>query len=116
MGDGAIRRLAAKCEPDLLYRVAKADCLGRRPGAFEPVAMEWFRERVRQLDVAVRPPQPILKGRDVLALGVSPGPEVGRIVRAVYERQLDGAVTTPEEARDEARRILRDRAGGGPSG
>ena len=42
----------AKCEPDLLYRVARADCLGRRPGAFEPVAMEWFRERVQKLDVA----------------------------------------------------------------
>ena len=50
--DGAIRRLARKCEPDLLYRVARADCLGRRPGRFEPVAMEWFRERVRALDVA----------------------------------------------------------------
>jgi tRNA nucleotidyltransferase (CCA-adding enzyme) len=106
VGDGAIRRLARRCEPDLLYRVAKADCLGRRPGVFEPVAMEWFRERVRQLDVAVRPPEPILRGRDVLALGVSPGPEVGRVVRAVYERQLDGAVTTLEEAREEARRLL----------
>jgi len=106
VSDGAIRRLARKCEPDLLYRVAKADCLGRRPGAFEPVAMEWFRGRVRELDVAVRPPEPILKGRDVIALGVSPGPEIGRVVRAVYERQLDGAITTLEEARAEARRIL----------
>jgi tRNA nucleotidyltransferase (CCA-adding enzyme) len=106
VGDGAIRRLARKCEPDLLYRVAKADCLGRRPGAFEPVAMEWFLERVRQLDVAVRPPEAILRGRDVLALGVAPGAEVGRILRAVYEQQLDGAVTTLEEARAEARRIL----------
>ncbi len=106
VGDGAIRRLARKCEPDLLYRVAKADCLGRRPGTFEPVAMEWFIERVRQLDVAVRPPEPILRGRDLVALGVPPGPELGRVLRAVYERQLDGAVTTPEEAREEARRIL----------
>jgi tRNA nucleotidyltransferase (CCA-adding enzyme) len=106
VSDGAIRRLAAKCEPDLLYRVARADCLGRRPGAFEPVAMEWFKDRVRQLDVARRAPEPILRGRDVLALGVAPGPEVGRVVRAVYERQLDGAVATLEEARAEARRIL----------
>jgi tRNA nucleotidyltransferase (CCA-adding enzyme) len=106
VGNGAIRRLARKCEPDLLYRVAKADCLGRRPGAFEPVAMEWFRERVRELDVAVRPPEPLLKGRDVIALGVAPGPEIGRVVRAVYEKQLDGAVTTLEEARAEARRVL----------
>ena len=106
VGDGAIRRLAGKCEPDLLYRVAKADCLGRRPGVFEPVAMEWFRERVLELDVAARPPQPILTGRDVLALGVPPGPEVGRVLRAVFERQLDGEVRTLEEAKAEARRIL----------
>jgi len=106
VSDGAIRRLAGKCEPDLLYRVARADCLGRRPGRFEPVAMDWFRERVRALDVAVRPPEPLLKGRDVLALGVPPGPEVGRVVRAVYERQLDGAVSSLVEARAEARRIL----------
>ncbi len=106
VGDGAIRRLARKCEPDLLYRVAKADCLGRRPGRFEPVAMDWFRERARQLDVAERPPEPILRGRDLLALGLAPGPEIGRVLQAVYERQLDGAVTTLEEARTEARRIL----------
>lgn len=103
---GAIRRLARKCEPDLLYRVARADCLGRRPGSFEPVAMEWFRERVRELDVAVRPPEPILRGRDLLALGVPPGPDVGRILRAVYERQLDGRVATLDEAVAEARRVI----------
>jgi tRNA nucleotidyltransferase (CCA-adding enzyme) len=109
VSDGAIRRLAAKCEPALLYRVARADCLGRT-GDFPPVAMEWFLERVRQLDVAERPPEPLLKGRDVVALGVAPGPAVGRIVREVYERQLDGAVTTVDEARKEAERLLGARA------
>lgn len=106
VSDGAIRRLAQKCEPDLLYRVARADCLGRQPGEFQPVAMEWFRERVRELKVAVRPPTPILKGRDVVALGVPPGPMVGRILRAVYERQLDGQVTTLDEALAEAKRMI----------
>ena len=110
VSDGAIRRLARKCEPDLLYRLARADCVGRRPGRFEPVAMEWFRERVRALDVAVRPPAPILRGRDLLAMGVRPGPEVGRVLQAVYERQLDGAVSTLEEARREAERLLEMRA------
>jgi len=106
VSDGAIRRLASKCEADLLYRVAKADCLGRRPGRFEPVAMEWFRERVRALDVAVRPPEPLLKGRDLLELGMAPGPGLGRVLRAVYEKQLDGAVATLEDARAEAARLL----------
>jgi tRNA nucleotidyltransferase (CCA-adding enzyme) len=105
VSDGAIRRLAARCEPLLLYKVARADCLGRT-GDFPPVAMEWFLDRVRQLDVARKPPTPLLRGRDVVALGVPPGPEVGRIVRAVYERQLDGAVSTLEEAEEEARRMV----------
>lgn len=105
VSDGAIRRLARKCEPALLYRVARADCLGRT-GDFSPVAMEWFLERVRQLDVALRPPEPLLRGRDILALGVPPGPQIGHILREVYERQLDGVVTTKDEAREEARRAL----------
>jgi tRNA nucleotidyltransferase (CCA-adding enzyme) len=105
VSDGAIRRLARRCEPALLYRVARADCLGRT-GDFPPVAMEWFLERVRALDVAEKPPAPLLLGRHVLDLGLPPGPEVGRIVRAVYERQLDGAVNTLDEALDEARRLL----------
>jgi tRNA nucleotidyltransferase (CCA-adding enzyme) len=112
VSDGAIRRLARKCEPALLYRVARADCLGRT-GDFPPVAMEWFLERVRALEVAERAPDPLLRGRHVLELGVSPGPEVGRIVRAVYERQLDGAVRTLEEAREEARRMLTEGAEAG---
>jgi len=112
VSDGALRRLARKCEPELLYRVARADCLGREPGAFEPVAMEWFRAKVQELNVAERPPDPLLRGRDVLALGIAPGPEVGRIVRAVYERQLDGAVKTHDEAVAEARRLCQDRGCG----
>jgi tRNA nucleotidyltransferase (CCA-adding enzyme) len=106
VSDGAIRRLARRCEGDLLYRVARADCLGRRPGRFEPVAMEWFKARIEALDVAVRPPEPLLKGRDLLALGVPPGPEMGRVLRAVYEQQLDGAVTSLDEARALAQREL----------
>ena len=70
-------------------------------------------ERVQQLEVAERAPDPLLQGRHVLELGLRPGPEVGRIVRAVYERQLDGFVRTLDEAREEARRLV---AGGAEAG
>jgi hypothetical protein len=36
-------------------------------------------------------------GRHLLALGMSPGPRIGELLRAVYERQLDGSITTVEE-------------------
>ena len=104
--DGAIRRLARKCEPGLLYRVTRSDCLGREPGQFSTEGMEWFLARARALEVTERPPGPILMGRHLLAMGVRPGPDVGRILHAVYELQLDGAVTDLASAEAEARKII----------
>lgn len=106
VGDGAFRRLAHKVDLELLARLAKADCEGRRPGRFDCSAMDWFLERARLLGVAHRPPAPILLGRHLLALGVRPGPRVGEILKAVYEQQLDGKVSTVEQAVEAARLML----------
>jgi tRNA nucleotidyltransferase (CCA-adding enzyme) len=105
VGDGAFRRLAQKVDLELLARLAEADCAGRT-GAFDCSAMAWFLDRARRLGVERRPPPPLLLGRHVLALGVPPGPRVGRVLAAVFERQLDGEVTTLEEAIDAARGAL----------
>jgi tRNA nucleotidyltransferase (CCA-adding enzyme) len=98
VGDGAFRRLSQKVDLELLARLAKADCLGRSPGQFDCTAMDWFLERARALGVEHRPPGPILLGRHLLALGLTPGPRVGEILKAVYELQMDGGVTTLDEA------------------
>ncbi|HEX5080397.1 MAG TPA: HD domain-containing protein [Blastocatellia bacterium] len=103
--DGMFRRLALKTELDLLYRVARADCLGRK-GDFKPDAEEWFIARARSLGVEERPPKPLLMGRHVLDLGLQPGPQVGEVTRAVYELQLDGEITTLDEAIEAARKII----------
>jgi tRNA nucleotidyltransferase (CCA-adding enzyme) len=105
VGDGAFRRLAQKVDLELLARFARADCRGRT-GEFDCSAMDWFLERARVLGVEHRPPAPILLGRHVLALGFTPGPAVGRIVKAVYERQLDGAVIDLDSALAEARAVI----------
>jgi len=106
VGDGAFRRLAAKVDLELLARLAKSDCLGREPGRFNCTAMDWFLERARSLGVEHRPPEPILLGRHVLALGLNPGPRVGEILRAVYEQQMDGTVKTLDEALASAKRLV----------
>jgi tRNA nucleotidyltransferase (CCA-adding enzyme) len=112
VGDGAFRRLARRCEPDLLYRVAKADSLGRnapwvpQEKWYGSEAQEWFIERARELDVAQRPPDPLLLGRHLLALGIEAGPRVGDITRAVYEMQLDGRVRTVDEAIEAAKKLI----------
>ena len=50
------------------------------------------------LGVEHKPPAPILMGRHLIEMGVAPGPRMGEILKAVYELQLDGAVTTLDEA------------------
>ncbi|HYE72317.1 MAG TPA: HD domain-containing protein, partial [Blastocatellia bacterium] len=111
VSDGAFRRLAQRVEPELLYRVARADCLGRT-GDFKPDAEEWFLKKVRELNVVEKPPAPILLGRHVLNLGLQPGPRVGQLTKAVYELQLDGTVTTLDEAIAAANRILSESGSG----
>jgi len=56
------------------------------------------RQRARALGVPHRPPEPILLGRHLLALGLKPGPRIGEILKAVYEQQMDGTVTNLDEA------------------
>jgi tRNA nucleotidyltransferase (CCA-adding enzyme) len=103
--DGAFRRLAQKVDLELLARLARADCLGRT-GQFDCSAMDWFIERARALGVEHRPPEPLLLGRHLLALGLSPGPRVGEILKQVYEKQLDGEVTSVAAGIEEARRLM----------
>src|SRR5882762_2552735 len=106
VGDGAFRRLAQKVDLELLARVAKSDCEGRKPGQFDCSAMDWFLERARALGVEHRPPAAILLGRHLLALGMKPGPRVGEILKTVYEQQMDGKVTKLEEAIAAAKQAL----------
>ncbi len=106
VGDGAFRRLAAKVDLELLARIAKSDCLGRT-GPFDCSAMDWFLERARGLGVEHAPPAPVLLGRHLLALGMQPGPQVGEILKLVYERQMDGEVRTTEEGIEIAKRLIR---------
>ncbi len=105
VGDGAFRRLAQKVDLELLARLARADCRGRT-GDFDCSAMDWFIERARALGVEHQPPAPLLLGRHVLALGVPPGPRVGEILKAVYERQLDGEVRSVEDGIHMAQKLL----------
>ncbi len=105
VGDGAFRRLAQKVELKLLAQFAKADCHGRA-GTFECDAMDWFIERARLLGVEHQPPAPFLLGRHVLDLGIPPGRRVGELLKVVYEKQLDGQVTSVHEALAELRRLV----------
>ena len=97
---------------ELLYRVAKADSLGRnadwvpREKWFNAKAQDWFIERAKQLEVDRGAPAPLLMGRHLLELGMEPGPAMGEVAQKIYELQLDGEITSLEDAKAAARQML----------
>jgi tRNA nucleotidyltransferase (CCA-adding enzyme) len=104
-GDAAIRRLARRVgRIDRLVRVARADRAGHpplEPGPFTPE--DWLLERARALEVEAAAPEPIVKGRHLIQLGLSSGPQLGSILEACYAAQLEGEFSTLEEGLEYAR-------------
>jgi hypothetical protein len=94
--DAALRRMLADTAPDVL--VDRTWLLGGQGDAWN-----LLRERLRSLPVPIFP----LEGRDILALGVDPGPRVGELLRVVRGWWLDGGCVADAAAcRAEARRLV----------
>ncbi|NOR56073.1 MAG: HD domain-containing protein, partial [Sulfurovum sp.] len=97
----AIRRLATKVNIEELVVVAKADFLGRTTaealtGVYD--AGEWLLEKSKELNVSSKPLEPLLQGRDLIALGFEPSAKFKEILDSVYSLQLDGTIRTKDEA------------------
>ena len=89
--DKEFRFFSARIHPQL------ATLLSRARGDIE--AADWFEDNLKRLDVWDGPPAPLLMGRHLLEMGMTPGPRIGEIVKAVYFAQLAGEVATLEEAK-----------------
>ena len=71
----------------------------------------WLLDRMDELERAggTNLPQPLLTGRDLIRCGIEPGPEMGRLLNALRDLQLEGTVTTRQDAL-EALNNLRENA------
>ena len=88
--DGAVRRLATRvCSIETLVRVSAADATG-------PEACEWLVAQAKRLEVEASAPKPIVRGRDLIVLGMKPGPAFKGILDAAYDAQLEGEFDTLE--------------------
>ncbi len=99
----AFRRLATKVNIEELVVVAKADFLGRTTKAsLEGIyhAGDWVLDRAKDLKVSKKPLEPLIQGRDLIALGLEPSPKFKEILELVYEKQLDGVLESKQGAMD----------------
>ncbi len=88
-----------------LLHVAFADASATVPqgGAPDLSNLDKLMTALKPLEARVGPggPRRLLSGEEVMtALGLAPGPEVGRVLEALAEAQLQGKIATAEEARE----------------
>jgi poly(A) polymerase len=74
----------------------RLDCLSSNRNL---TAYDFVREFVSKTPPEVVRPPRLLTGSDVLEMGFSPGPVVGKILAAVEEAQLNGELATAQEAK-----------------
>lgn len=107
----AFSRLAAevKGEIDLLILLDAADRAGRgaRPVRGLDREARWLKAKFEELRVSRETIKPLLLGRDLIRLGVPPGPEMGRLLKKLYQLQLDSVFESKAGALRAARDLIK---------
>lgn len=97
-----VRRLARRVQPaslEQLFTVIRSDIAGRPPLSEEPSQGLLLLEEVAlEESLHVEPPKPIVLGRHLIDRGLEPGTHFKKILDELFERQIDGAFATLEEA------------------
>ena len=89
LGGLKLLALLVKCTPREFYAGSTADG-------------ECFADKLwnaaSELDLIEEAPQPYLTGKMLMDLGVKPGKQMGEVIKASFELQLDGKITNADEA------------------
>tara|TARA_B100001750_G_scaffold241615_1_gene253428 strand:+ start:365 stop:610 length:246 start_codon:yes stop_codon:yes gene_type:complete len=59
---------------------------------------QWLLERAGSLGVREESIRNFLQGKDLLELGITPGPKVGEILDEILELQIEGTIADRESA------------------
>ena len=102
---GCLHRLDSlpwsKLQPSVAHAHAPllADLLRARAARAEgsPAAATWFTAQSGRPRTEIDPP-PLVTGADLIAAGVAPGPAMGETLALIRGRQLDGLITSREQA------------------
>ncbi len=106
----AFNRLAAEVggEIELLVYLDAADRAGRKAlpvkGLDRPA--KWLFKKFEELNVSRETIKPLIMGRDLIKLGVVPGPEMGKLLKKIYKLQLDNEFETRTQGLSLAKKIL----------
>jgi len=107
----AFNRLAAEVngEIELLVYLDAADRAGRKERLIRDLDRggKWLLKKFAQLRVSKETIKPLIMGRDLIEMGVAPGPRMGKILKKLFELQLDNEFETKKDGLELARKIIR---------
>ncbi len=66
----------------------------------------FIKEKLQVMELTKIKPPPLLGGRDLIALGLKPGPNFGELLNDVYDLQLEEKISTREEALSVVKELL----------
>lgn len=90
-----LKRFLAQDGIDELLELARLDALASNK---DLTYYEFCRAKLAALSVEEIKPAPLLRGRDLLDMGLAPGPQFSEILAAISEAQLEGTLRSREEA------------------
>jgi hypothetical protein len=89
---------------ELQRAIQKASGHGRKSIA----ALIALRNRINELGDIELQPEPLLNGNDLIRLGAVPGPALGQLAEEMYIAQLEGTLSTTEQAGRWAKKWLHE--------
>jgi len=104
MRKSTLRRLLLRPTLPLELELHRLDCLGSN-GRLEVYDFLAAQAKALERQPHIRPP--LLKGGDLIALGMKPGPPMGALLAEIREKQLQDDLKTPAQARRWARQRIR---------
>jgi poly(A) polymerase len=83
-----------------LLELHRLDCLGSHA---KMDLYEFCSQKLEEIDTEALQPPRLLSGRDLIELGLKPGPLFKEILREAEDEQLEGRLSNPEQARQWAK-------------
>lgn len=68
---------------------------------------DFIREKQQEFSNEPVMPEPLINGKDLMELGMKPGPEMGKLLTQIQDEQLEGLVKEREQALGRARELIR---------
>lgn len=110
MRQSTLRRLLARPTIDMELALHRADCLASHGDLSNHETAARRLEELRAAAGGPVLPPPLIRGGDLKALGLKPGPVYKQVLTAVLDAQLEGAVRTRDDAFALVRRLIAEGA------